>query len=122
MSIINLTQVMWLLLIFVCCTVCSLLFCGIAKQLFPTFRSGEHKPGNHRNDISSTGREIKSIELPLVGGPAFVLAILAIGLTAGFLLPLDTEQRTMLFIGLGATLGFTIVGFVDDWRKVHSKH
>jgi UDP-N-acetylmuramyl pentapeptide phosphotransferase/UDP-N-acetylglucosamine-1-phosphate transferase len=122
MSIINLTQVMWLLLIFVCCTVCSLLFCGIAKQLFPTFRSGEHKPGNHRNDISSTGREIKSIELPLVGGPAFVLAILAIGLTAGFLLPLDTEQQTMLFIGLGATLGFTIVGFVDDWLKVHSKH
>jgi UDP-N-acetylmuramyl pentapeptide phosphotransferase/UDP-N-acetylglucosamine-1-phosphate transferase len=118
---INFTQVLWLLLIFVGCAVCSLLFCGIARRLFPTFRSGEHKPGSHRFDLTIAGREVKSLELPMVGGPSFILAILVTGIVAGLLLPFNRDQWIMMLISMGATLGCTIVGFIDDWRKVHSK-
>src|ERR1051326_5720706 len=76
---------MWYLLIFFACTALSLLLCGIARLLFPKFRSGEHKPGTHRPDLPAGGREIKTIELPLVGGPAFILAIIGTGLATGYL-------------------------------------
>ncbi len=111
----------WLLIIFVACAVASLVFCGIAGRLFPKFRSGEHKPGMHRLDLPVGGREIKTIELPLVGGPAFTLAMVCAGLGAGYLLNFKPEQWTLLFIGLGATVGFMVVGFVDDWNKVYSR-
>src|SRR5579885_3525396 len=68
---------LWLLLIFAACGVASALLCGIAMLLFPRFRSGEFKPGPHRSDLEAGGREIKTIELPLVGGPAFTLALIA---------------------------------------------
>lgn len=113
----------WLLLIFTTCAVISLLLCGIARKLFPKFRSGEYKPGPHRSDLPvmpASGREIKTIELPLVGGPAFTLAILGTGIAAGFLLKFSSAQWTLLLIGLGATFGYMIVGFIDDWHKVHS--
>lgn len=109
----------WLLLIFVASAIASLALCGIAKSLFPKFRSGEHKPGTHRPDLPAGGREIKTIELPLVGGPAFTLAILGVGIAAGYLLNLDKDQWTLLLIGLGATLSYMLVGFVDDWNKVY---
>jgi UDP-N-acetylmuramyl pentapeptide phosphotransferase/UDP-N-acetylglucosamine-1-phosphate transferase len=111
---------LWLLLIFVACAAISLLLCGVAKTLFPKFRSGEHKPGTHRPDMPIGGREIKTIELPLVGGPAMTLAIVLAGLLAAYLLEFDTYQLTLLFLGLGATVGYTLVGFIDDWNKVYS--
>lgn len=112
---------LWLLLIFITCAAISLLLCGIARMLFPKFRSGEYKPGPHRSDLPASGREIKTIELPLVGGPAFTLAILLVGIGAAYLLKFSGEQWTLLLIGLGATLGYMLVGFIDDWHKVFSK-
>jgi UDP-N-acetylmuramyl pentapeptide phosphotransferase/UDP-N-acetylglucosamine-1-phosphate transferase len=111
----------WLLLIFLACAVTSLLCCGIGKLLFPNFRSGEHKPGTHRSDLIAGGREIKTIELPLVGGPAFTLAIVLAGILAGYLLHFQRDQWTLLLLGLGTTVGYMIVGFIDDWHKVYSK-
>jgi UDP-N-acetylmuramyl pentapeptide phosphotransferase/UDP-N-acetylglucosamine-1-phosphate transferase len=113
-------NVLWLLLIFVLCVITSFLLCYIAKALFPKFRSGEHKPGTHRPDLPAGGREIKTIELPLVGGPAFMLAIVGIGIASGFLMGLDHNQWTFLLISLGAAVGYATVGFLDDWNKVRN--
>ncbi len=77
---------LFLLLIFSTCAILSLLLCGIARVLFPKFRSGEFKPGPHRSDLPAGGREIKTIELPLVGGPAFTLAMIIVGVGAGYLM------------------------------------
>ena len=139
---------MWLFLMFIVCAIMSVLLCGVARQLFPNFRSGEYKLGPHRSDLtpvdgqeiqhiaelSANGREAKSvvappasgkeitiIELPLVGGPALTLAIMATGIAAGFLFNFSHEQWTLLLIALGATLGYMTIGFVDDWHKVYSK-
>jgi len=110
-----------LLLIFFTCAVLSLILCGIALGLFPKFRSGEFKPGPHRSDLPAGGREIKTIELPLVGGPAFILAIIIIAIGAGYLFKFQPGQWTLLIIALGATSGYMVVGFIDDWHKVYSK-
>ena len=113
----------WLLLVSVTCALSSLVLCGIAKLLFSKFRSGEYKPGPHRSDmpaLPASGREIKTIELPLVGGPAFTIAIVATGIGAGFLFNLSPDQWKLLLLGLGATVGYMVVGFIDDWHKVHS--
>ncbi|HCP73060.1 MAG TPA: hypothetical protein DIU08_00280, partial [Ktedonobacter sp.] len=115
---------LWLLLIFVACTAISFLLCYAAKSLFPRFRSGEFKPGPHRSDIRSdlpaSGRDIKTIELPLVGGPAMILALMLTAIVAGFFLHFSRVQWTLLLIGLSATLGYMAVGFIDDWHKVYS--
>jgi UDP-N-acetylmuramyl pentapeptide phosphotransferase/UDP-N-acetylglucosamine-1-phosphate transferase len=111
----------WLLLIFVACAIMSLVFCGAARLFFPKFRSGEHKPGTHRSDLIAGGREIKTIELPLVGGPAFTLAIVCAGLLAGYALHFQPDQWTLLLLGLGTTVGYMVIGFIDDWNKVYSK-
>ena len=111
----------WLLLaFFLICAAISFLLSGVAKALFPKFRSGEHKPGTHRPDLPAGGREIKTIELPLVGGPAMALAIIGTGIGAGYVLHLNYDQWTLLLIGLGTTFGYTLVGFIDDWNKVFS--
>ncbi len=112
----------WLLCLFIACALLSLSLCWIAKLLFPKFRSGEFKPGPHRSDmLPGSGREIKTIELPLVGGPALTLAIVGIGILAGYVFHFSDEQWHLLLIGLGATSGFMLVGLVDDWKKVYSK-
>lgn len=108
-------------MIFAGCTTASVLLCGIAMKLFPRFRSGEFKRGPHRSDLAEGGREIKIIELPLVGGPAFTLALIVTGVAAGYLLNFNTDQWKLLLIGLAATAGYMIIGFVDDWHKVYSK-
>ncbi len=113
----------WLFCLFVACALLSLFFCWIAKLLFPKFRSGEFKPGPHRSDmpvLPASGREIKTIELPLVGGPALTLAIIAVGIAAGFLFHLSGDQWHLLLIGLGAAFGYMLVGLADDWQKVHN--
>ncbi len=111
----------WLLATFIVCTALTALMAGLAKVLFPKFRSGEFKPGAHRSDLPAGGREIKTIELPLVGGPAITISIILSGLAAGFVFHFDRTQWTLLIIGLAATFGYTLVGFVDDWHKVFSK-
>jgi UDP-N-acetylmuramyl pentapeptide phosphotransferase/UDP-N-acetylglucosamine-1-phosphate transferase len=111
----------WLFLMFIACAALSLLLCSIARVLFPKFRSGEYKPGPHRSDLPDSGREIKTIELPLVGGPAFILALEIVGIGAGFVLHFSTDQWILLLIALAATFGFMLLGFVDDWHKYHSK-
>jgi UDP-N-acetylmuramyl pentapeptide phosphotransferase/UDP-N-acetylglucosamine-1-phosphate transferase len=110
----------WLLVIFITCAGLSLLLCGIARLLFPKFRSGEHKPGTHRPDLPAGGREIKTFELPLVGGPAMTIAIISTGIGAGYFFNFNQEQWTFLLISLGATFSYTLVGFLDDWRKVYN--
>ena len=116
---------LWLFFTFIACLILSWLLSYAAKTLFPRFRSGEFKPGPHRSDLRSdlpaSGREIKTIELPLVGGPAFIIAITLTGIGAGFLFKFTSDQWMLLGIGLGATIGYTIVGFIDDWNKVYSK-
>lgn len=109
----------WFFFVFAACTLASFLCCHLARILFPKFRSGEHKPGTHRPDLPAGGREIKTIELPLIGGPAFVVAIIGVGILAGYFLNLNYEQWTLLLLGLGATLAYTLVGFMDDWCKVY---
>src|SRR5581483_4595752 len=49
----------------------------------------------------------------------FILAIVSTALGAGYFLKFSPEQWTLLLIGLGATLGYAAVGFIDDWRKVY---
>ncbi len=116
---------LWLLGLFlltlVVCAGTSFILCRVAMALFPKFRSGEHKPGTHRPDISVGGREIRSIELPLVGGPAFTCAMLAVGIGAGYFFHFQHDQWILLLISLGATTCYALVGFIDDWRKVYSK-
>src|SRR5690348_617478 len=112
--------IMFLTYIFLTCAIASFLLCAIARKLFPKFRSGEHKEGTHRPDLPAGGRELKTIELPLVGGPAFTLALLGTGILAGYLLNFTSEQWRLLLIALGATSGYMIVGFVDDWYKFHN--
>ncbi len=111
----------------------SLVACGLALGLFPWFRSGERKPGEFRPDQSSGGaravvvtgrrkrrvRAVRSSELPLVGGAAMVLAIVGATVATGVFMGFDVSQWTLVAILLGAMVGFAIVGFMDDWRKVH---
>jgi UDP-N-acetylmuramyl pentapeptide phosphotransferase/UDP-N-acetylglucosamine-1-phosphate transferase len=108
-----------LLLLFLICAIASFLVSKLAKDFFPKFRSGEHKPGTHRPDLPPGGREIKTIELPLVGGPSFILAIVGTAIGTAYLLHFSRDQWTLLLIALGATLGYTLIGFTDDWGKVY---
>ena len=110
----------------------SALLCLLALQLFPWFRSGERKEGHFRPDQSTGSYRIEkgkgllkrasrtgSNELPLVGGPAIMLAITAAAAVAGIIHGLNPTQWALLGILVVAMLGYGAVGFVDDWRKVH---
>lgn len=112
---------LWLLVFVVACAVSTLLLCGIARVLFPRFRSGEYKPGPHRVDLPTSGREIKTIELPLVGGPAMIISLIMVGIASGYIFKFSQEQWTLMLIGLGATLGYALLGLFDDWHKVFSE-
>lgn len=117
--------------------VVSVIGCALGLALFPWFRSGERKEGHFRPD-QSTGsyhvevrkgpngeKQIKSIrsaspaELPIVGGVAMVLGVSSAAIAAGILLQLDFMSWELLAILLLALLGFAVVGFIDDWRKVY---
>ncbi|HEX2347522.1 MAG TPA: hypothetical protein VHI51_03715 [Ktedonobacterales bacterium] len=113
----------------------SALFCLLALGLFPWFRSGERKPGDFRPDQSAgsgsfqievrRGRakprvvRARSSELPLVGGVAMLFGIVLACILSGMLLNLNTDQWMLLGIILLVTVGFGIVGFIDDARKVY---
>ncbi len=110
----------------------SAVACLLALLLFPWFRSGERKEGHFRADQSSGSIKVdtrkglsklratraNSNELPLVGGPAMILAILVAGVGAGYFLQLEQPQWELLITLLLATVCYGIIGFLDDWRKV----
>jgi UDP-N-acetylmuramyl pentapeptide phosphotransferase/UDP-N-acetylglucosamine-1-phosphate transferase len=110
-----------------------IIVCGIGLGLFPRFRSGERKPGDFKAEQSSgsmqvdlvkrNGKAVKlkvrTSELPLLGGPAMLIAISAACLGVGYALNLSDTQWILMAILLLAMLGYGIVGFVDDVRKVY---
>jgi UDP-N-acetylmuramyl pentapeptide phosphotransferase/UDP-N-acetylglucosamine-1-phosphate transferase len=110
-----------------------IIVCGIGLGLFPWFRSGERKPGDFKAEQSSgsmqvdvvkrNGKAVKlkvrTSELPLLGGPAMLIAISAACLGVGYALNLNDTQWILMAILLLAMLGYGIVGFVDDVRKVY---
>jgi UDP-N-acetylmuramyl pentapeptide phosphotransferase/UDP-N-acetylglucosamine-1-phosphate transferase len=105
----------------------------VGLTLFPWFRSGEKKEGHFRPDQSTgsyrveKGRGLRrarishasASELPIVGGPAMLLGVAVAGVAAGFALGFGFEQWELLGILLAAMLGYGLVGFYDDWQKVH---
>lgn len=107
----------------------------LALRLFPWFRSGERKPGAFRPDQSTgsgsyqievrRGRakpkvvRASSSELPLVGGVAMLLAIIIASVVSGELIGFNAQQWLLLEIILLAMVGFGLVGFIDDVRKVY---
>ena len=111
----------------------SLVACGLALRFWPNFRSGERKEGHFRADqsfgsngsmimIGKQKRHVPSSELPLVGSRGMVPAILIAGGATGWLMNFSQQQWTVLAIlGVGL-VGFWLVGFADDWKKVHSGH
>ena len=114
--------------------VVSALGCIIGMNVYPWFRSGERKEGHFRPD-QSTGtyhidarkglRKLRasrigaSNELPLVGGVAMVFAVVAAVAAVGLWLNFSLPQWQLLAVLMLATIGFGLVGFYDDWRKVH---
>ncbi len=122
-----------LLIAFAAAFAVSVVVCVIALVLFPWFRSGERKPGDFKAEQSSgsmridvikrNGKPVKlqarSSELPLVGGPAMLIAIAAAALGAGFWFGFGDPQWILMAILLLAMLGYGVVGFIDDVRKVY---
>lgn len=97
----------------------SFVSAGIARRLFPSFRSGERKIGLFRRDQPAGGRELRTIELPLLGGPAMALGIVTAMLLVGWFALFDASAWLLTTILLLGFLGYGAVGFADDWRKVH---
>jgi phospho-N-acetylmuramoyl-pentapeptide-transferase len=126
-----------LLIAFGIAFVTGVLVCAIALGLFSWFRSGERKPGDFKAEqvsgampidtIKRNGKEVKlqvrTSELPLVGGPALLIAIAGACLGVGYWLEVNGEfsetQWILMAILLLAMLGYGIVGFFDDVRKVY---
>ena len=122
-----------LLIAFAAALVICALACALALGLFPWFRSGERKPGDFKAEQSSGGMRIDTIkrrgkevklqvrtnELPLVGGPAMLIAISAACVGIGYWLDFSDTQWILMGILLLAMLGYGVVGFVDDVRKVY---
>src|SRR5258708_8964237 len=113
--------------------VASVIACVLALGLCPRFRSGERTEGHFRPDQSSgayhvdaskgvhklTAERASSSELPLVGGAAMIVGIVAASVTTGFLVRLSLPQWTLLGVLPLALVGFGLVGFVADWMTVH---
>ena len=80
----------------------------VGLRLFPGFRSHESKSGTYRPGAAPT----PSSRLPLVGGPAILIAVgaSALAMTA-------TEHGGALLTMLLAVIPFFIIGFADDLRK-----
>jgi UDP-N-acetylmuramyl pentapeptide phosphotransferase/UDP-N-acetylglucosamine-1-phosphate transferase len=110
----------------------SLIAAALALIIFPWFRSGERKPGVFRPDQSSgsiravmlTGQRRKRVqprssELPLVGGAAIIVAIVATAVGTGVWLAFTSDQWLLLGLFLASLVGFGIIGFLDDWHKVY---
>lgn len=127
--------VIMLLSAFAVAVVASAIISLLALQLFPWFRSGERKPGNFKADQSTgsgsfeievrRGRRkpkvvrARSSELPLIGGVAMLLGIIVACVVSGILIGLDSNQWLLLEIIMLATVGYGVVGFFDDARKVY---
>jgi UDP-N-acetylmuramyl pentapeptide phosphotransferase/UDP-N-acetylglucosamine-1-phosphate transferase len=107
----------------------------IATRLFSWFRSGERKPGDFRPD-QSAGSDVRQIEvrsrgkrhnviharsseLPLAGGAAMVIGILAACVVTGYWLNFNRSQWTLIEILMLSTIGYGTVGLMDDILKVY---
>ena len=113
--------------------VVSAAVCLLALLFFPWFRSGERKTGHFRPDQSSGEYQVNAAkgvtkvevrrannnELPLVGGPAIIIGIIAASIATGIWVQLSLAEWKLLGVLLLALLGFGLVGFMDDWMKVH---
>jgi UDP-N-acetylmuramyl pentapeptide phosphotransferase/UDP-N-acetylglucosamine-1-phosphate transferase len=122
-----------LLVAFGVALVTCVLVCAISLGIFPWFRSGERKPGDFKAEqsdrsvqidrVKRNGKEVKlqvrSSELPLVGGPAMLIAISVACLGVGYWFGFGDTQWILMAILLLAMLGYGIVGFLDDLRKVY---
>jgi UDP-N-acetylmuramyl pentapeptide phosphotransferase/UDP-N-acetylglucosamine-1-phosphate transferase len=122
-----------LLIAFGAAFVTCALVCAISLGLFPWFRSGERKPGDFKAEQSSGSMKIdtvrrkgkviklqaRSSELPLLGGPAMLIAISAACLGIGYWFGFRDTQWVLMGILLLSMLGYGIVGFFDDLRKVY---
>lgn len=129
-----------LLVALVAAFVVSAITCALALAIFPWFRSGERKEGHFRPDQSSGSMRVDltkgvgrlrtsragSNELPLVGGPSMILAICIASVGTALFLQLGNSGMQLGDIGwkllailLAAMVGYGLVGFFDDWRKVH---
>lgn len=122
-----------LLIAFAVALVVCALVCAVALGLFPWFRSGERKVGDFKAEQSSgamqidtirrKGKEVKlqvrSSELPLLGGPALLIAIAAACVGVGYWFGFSQSQWVLMGILLLAMLGYGVVGFFDDVRKVY---
>ncbi|HZC05453.1 MAG TPA: hypothetical protein VE338_07405 [Ktedonobacterales bacterium] len=125
-----------LLSAFAIAVIASAIISLLALQIFPWFRSGERKPGNFKPDQSTgsgtyqievrRGRRKpkvvrpRSSELPLIGGAAMLLGIVIACVVGGMLIGLNSNQWLLLEIILLATVGYGLVGFIDDARKVYN--
>lgn len=81
---------------------------GAGLKLFPGFRSRESKSGTYRPGVAPT----VSSRLPLVGGPAILIAIGAGGIAA-----VIAGQGTVILMILLAGVPFFAIGFADDLKK-----
>jgi UDP-N-acetylmuramyl pentapeptide phosphotransferase/UDP-N-acetylglucosamine-1-phosphate transferase len=86
---------------------------GAGLRLFPGFRSHESKSGTYRPGAAPTA----SSRLPLVGGPAILIAIGAGGIAA-----VIAGQGAALLMSLLAGLPFFAIGFADDLKKAVRGH
>jgi UDP-N-acetylmuramyl pentapeptide phosphotransferase/UDP-N-acetylglucosamine-1-phosphate transferase len=128
-------MVVMLLSAFAVAAVVSAFASLVALRAFSWFRSGERKPGDFRPD-QSTGSDThhveirtrgkrprvvraRSSELPLVGGAAMIIAILAGSVATGFLLNFSESQWKLTEILMLVTVGYGVVGLTDDMRKVY---
>jgi UDP-N-acetylmuramyl pentapeptide phosphotransferase/UDP-N-acetylglucosamine-1-phosphate transferase len=128
-------EVVMLLSAFAVAAVVSALASLIALRFFSWFRSGERKPGDfkpdqsigsdaHQLEIHTGGKRprvvrARSSELPLVGGVAMTLAILAGCLVAGWYVNFSGSQWTLIEILMVSMVGYATVGLLDDMRKVY---
>ncbi len=128
-------MVVMLLSAFAIAAIVSAIASLIAQRVFSWFRSGERKPGDFKPDQSSSSGmhhveiraggkrprivRARSSELPLVGGAAIVLAILAGCVATGFLVNFSGSQWELTEILMLATIGYAVVGLIDDMRKVY---
>src|SRR5262249_28780583 len=84
----------------------------------PDQSTGTYKLDQARRGAKKVSLRISSNELPLVGGPALLLATLAGIAVTGFWLNLSFDDMILLGVLMGCLIGFGLVGFIDDWRKV----
>lgn len=102
----------------------TLMLCGLALKIAPSFRSGERKDGMISANQSLSNSDIKTQksrngELPLVGSWGIVPATILASAATAWLIGFNTEQWILLGILAFGYVGYWFVGLIDDWKKVY---